>query len=33
MFAHTRSLDEIVDHAYELVLNAVGTRLVVAAEG
>jgi stearoyl-CoA desaturase (delta-9 desaturase) len=33
MFAHTRSLDEIVDRAHELILNAVGTRLVVAAEG
>ena len=33
MFAHTRSLDEIVDRAYELVLNAIGTRLAVAAEG
>ena len=32
MFAHTVSLDEIVDRAYELVLNAVGARLVVAAE-
>jgi stearoyl-CoA desaturase (delta-9 desaturase) len=32
MFAHTRFMDEIVDRAYELILNAVGTRLVVAAE-
>jgi stearoyl-CoA desaturase (delta-9 desaturase) len=27
MFARTRSLDEIVDHAYELLLNSVLTRL------
>jgi stearoyl-CoA desaturase (Delta-9 desaturase) len=33
MFAHTRSLDEIVDRAHELVLNAVGRRLAVASEG
>lgn len=32
MFAHTRSLDEIVDRAYELVLNSIGMRLVVAVE-
>jgi stearoyl-CoA desaturase (delta-9 desaturase) len=28
MFARTRSLDEIVDRAYQLLLNAVGSRLV-----
>jgi stearoyl-CoA desaturase (delta-9 desaturase) len=32
MFARTRSLDEIVDRAYELLLAAVGTRLAVAIE-
>jgi stearoyl-CoA desaturase (Delta-9 desaturase) len=32
MFARTRSLDEIVDRAYELLLAAVGTRLVAAME-
>jgi stearoyl-CoA desaturase (delta-9 desaturase) len=32
MFAHTRSMDEIVDRAYELILNSVGARLVVAAD-
>lgn len=30
MFARTRSLDEIVDRAYQLVLGAVGARLVAA---
>ncbi|MBX9841640.1 MAG: acyl-CoA desaturase [Xanthobacteraceae bacterium] len=33
MFAHTTSLDEIVDRAYELVLHSIGMRLVVAVEG
>jgi stearoyl-CoA desaturase (delta-9 desaturase) len=28
MFARTRSLDEIVDRAYQLLLGAVGARLV-----
>lgn len=32
MFAHTKSLDEIVDRAHELILNSIGTRLAVAAE-
>ena len=31
MFARTRSLDEIVDRAYELLLAAVGTRLAAGA--
>ena len=31
MFAKTRSLDEIVDRAYELLLEAVGTRLAAPA--
>jgi stearoyl-CoA desaturase (delta-9 desaturase) len=30
MFARTRSLDEIVDRAYQLLLGAVGARLVAA---
>jgi stearoyl-CoA desaturase (delta-9 desaturase) len=33
MFAHTRSLDEIVDRAYELVLASIGIRLVAAIDG
>jgi stearoyl-CoA desaturase (Delta-9 desaturase) len=32
MFTPTRSLDEIVDHAYELLLAYVGTRLAASAE-
>ena len=32
MFARTKSLDSIVDRAYELLLEAVGTRLVAATE-
>jgi stearoyl-CoA desaturase (Delta-9 desaturase) len=32
MFAKTKSLDEIVDHAYELLLASVGLRLVAAGE-
>src|ERR1044071_7795125 len=32
MFAHSRSLDEIVDRAHELVLNTIGMRLVAAAK-
>jgi stearoyl-CoA desaturase (delta-9 desaturase) len=31
MFARTRSLDEIVDRAYELILAAVGSRLAAAS--
>jgi stearoyl-CoA desaturase (Delta-9 desaturase) len=33
MFAQTRSLDEIVDRAYELVLASIGVRLVAAIDG
>jgi stearoyl-CoA desaturase (delta-9 desaturase) len=33
MFARTRSLDEIVDRAYELLLASVGSRLAAPAEG
>jgi stearoyl-CoA desaturase (delta-9 desaturase) len=33
MFAQTRSLDEIVDRAYETILAAVGRRLVTAVAG
>jgi stearoyl-CoA desaturase (Delta-9 desaturase) len=32
MFARTKSLDEIVDRAYELLLASVGTRLAAASE-
>jgi stearoyl-CoA desaturase (delta-9 desaturase) len=32
MFARTRSLDEIVDRAYEMLLASVGTRLAAPAE-
>ena len=32
MFARTRSLDEIVDRAYELLLASVGTRLAAPIE-
>jgi stearoyl-CoA desaturase (delta-9 desaturase) len=32
MFTPTRSLDEIVDHAYELLLAYIGTRLAASAE-
>jgi len=32
MFARTRSLDEIVDHAYELLLASVGSRLATPIE-
>jgi len=31
MFARTPSIDEIVDRAYELMLDAVGTRLRAVA--
>jgi stearoyl-CoA desaturase (delta-9 desaturase) len=33
MFTHTRSLDEIVDRAYELVLASIGVRLAAAIDG
>src|SRR5581483_8978164 len=33
MFAKTRSLDEIVDRAYELLLASIGARLAAAREG
>jgi hypothetical protein len=33
MFAKTRSLDEIVDRAYELLLASVGMRLAALTEG
>jgi stearoyl-CoA desaturase (delta-9 desaturase) len=33
MFAQTKSLDEIVDRAYELVLASIGVRLVAAIDG
>ena len=33
MFARTKSLDEIVDRAYELLLASVGTRLAAALQG
>jgi hypothetical protein len=32
MFARTRSLDEIVNHAYEMLLASIGTQLA-AVEG
>ena len=31
MFARTRSLDEIVDRAHQLLLGAVGSRLIAAS--
>jgi hypothetical protein len=33
MFARTKSLDEIVDRAYELLLASVGTRLATSLQG
>jgi stearoyl-CoA desaturase (delta-9 desaturase) len=33
MFARTRSLDEIVDRAYELLLNSVLRRLPAPSQG
>jgi hypothetical protein len=32
MFARTKSLDEIVDRAYELLLASVGTRLAASIQ-
>jgi hypothetical protein len=33
MFAKTKSLDEIVDRAYELLLASIGRRLAAPIEG